>query len=287
VLYTEPGGRHLVAWASAWDSGEAANGFAEAWVKQRQLLHQAAIEHRDAGGVEWSQPDGRCGALFRRGTQVLMFETDQPAALAQAGAWKNAITFEAPPEDAARAAANRSWLRLNPLFAWQRDADYVVTRTGGGLLSRHDRNSVGSADQVLLGLVGDWHRTVSFHSWELGWSLLAKHQSDSRRGFTKTTLLPWGLLYGSSSAELPQDPTRRVSRGSVLWGLAGSRTRDRSGSVTFNLLPGGILFRGQTGPSLTSTHILGTGITRTRDGLVTRLRFLGIPIWTSHRATGG
>ena len=207
--------------------------------------------------------------------------------MADAHAWEKAVTFTQPAENAARAAVNSEPLRLNPLFSWQKDADYTVSRTLWGLLSRHDRNAVGASDRLVLGLLGESHRTASFHKWELGWSLVAKHQSDSRRGFTKTALLPWGLLYGQFSAKLPQAPARTISRHSVLWGLGASRTRDSSDQLTFNLLPGGLLFRNRASPTGGATYLLGTGVAHTqasaKTAATTQFRLLGIRVWTAHK----
>jgi hypothetical protein len=58
--------------------------------------------------------------------------------------------------------------------------------------------------------------------------------------------------------------------------------------VTFNLLPAGLLFRTQTGPTRSATHVLGTGLSRsqpTGQGAgKSQFRLLGIPIWSSHPA---
>ena len=284
ATYAGPEGRRLLVWASSWDSALDASRFAEAWVKQRQSLHQAVLDPGPPNRMTWTQPDGRAGILVRNGKQVLIFETDQPAALGQEAEWARAITFTQPPEDAARAAANSALLRFNPIFSRRKDADYTVSRTGWGLLTRHDRNSIGASDRLLLGLLGESHRTASFAKWELGWSLVAKHQSDSRRGIAKTALLPWGILYGQLTVKLPYDPARTISRASVLWGLAGSCTQASSGRRSLRLLPGGLLFRSDSGAGRTSVHVLGTGISREHPPQgktgATRFRLLGIPLWT-------
>jgi hypothetical protein len=289
ALYEGPEGRRLLLWASSWDSDAAAARFASTWIKERRKLHQASVTRTRANHFDWVQPDGRSGALDQDGKQVVIFETDKPQGLADKATWTQAITFTRPPEDAARAAANHALLRFNPLVSWQRDADYTVTSTLWGILSRSDRNSVGAADRVAWGLVGEWRRTASFNKWELGWNLVAKHQSDSRRGVYKTALLPWGILYGHLSAQLPQDPAQTVSRTSLLWGLAASRTRDSLRQTTLKLLPAGILLRAQSSPSRTGFHILGTGVSRTPPSSTStgtaRYRLLGIPLWTTHDAS--
>jgi hypothetical protein len=284
-LYQAPNGGRLLVWASSWDSEAAASRFASTWVKERQKLHQANVTRKERNHIEWAQPDGHAGVLAQNDKQVVIFESDKPEGLADLAAWTQAITFTQPPEDAARAAANHALWRFNPLFSWQKDADYTVSQTLWGILSRHDRNSVGAADRVALGLLGDWHRTASFTKWQLGWSLVAKHQSDTRRGVYKTALLPWGVLFGQFSAKLPQDPARSLSRVSLLWGLAASCSKDSIDRTTFNLLPAGILFRTQTSPSRTAVHVLGTGASRSHPtsarGATTRYRLFGIPVWTS------
>jgi hypothetical protein len=285
ALYEAPDGRRLLVWASSWDSNAAASRFASTWMKERQKLHKAKVTRKQSNHIEWVQPDGRVGTLAQNDKQVVIFETARPGGLTDAAAWINAITFTQPPEDAARAAINHALLRFNPLFSWQKDGDYTLSQTLWGILSRHDRNGVGAADRLALGLLGDWHRTPSFNKWELGWSLVAKHQSDTRRGVQKSAVLPWGLLYGQFSARLPQDPERTVSRVSLLWGLAASRSKDSFSRTTLQILPAGILFKSQSNPSRTAIHILGTGVSSTKPtstaARTTRYRLLGIPIWTS------
>jgi hypothetical protein len=289
ALYEAPDGRRLLVWASSWDSETAARRFASTWVRERNQLHKASVTRESANHAQWQQPDGRVGALAQERKQVVIFEADRPEdLLAGRAAWGKTINFAQPPEDAARAAANHTLFRFNPLVSWQRDADYSLTRTLWGILSRHDRNSVGAADRVALGLVGDWHRTSSFNRWELGWGLVAKHQSDTRRGVFKTSLLPWGLLYGQFSARLPQDPARTVSHVSLVWGLVAFHSHNSSGRTTLNILPAGILLRAQSSSSRTAFHILGTGVSRTLPtsaiGSTARYRLLGIPLWTAHSA---
>ncbi len=285
-LYDAADGRRLLVWASSWDTTAAASRFAGAWVRQREVAHQAAVTRVSGQRFEWLQADGRAGVLVQSGRQVIIFETDRPGGLAEAPAWVQSITFTQPPEDAARAAVNHTLLRFNPLFSWRKDGDYVVSKTLWGLASRHDRNSVGAADCFALGLLGTSHRTASFNRWELGWRLLAKHQSDSRRAFDKTAVLPWGVLYSHFATKLPQDPDRSLSRASILWGLAGSQTRDTADRRTFKLLPAGLLFRSERGPTRTATHVLGTGVSKTKPTSTTsgasQFRLLGIPLWTSH-----
>jgi hypothetical protein len=220
------------------------------------------------------------------GKRVLLFETDQAAALDHCAAWTQSVTFTEPPEDAARAAENRAWLRFDPMLSWRKDGDYAVTKSLGGLLWRHDRNSVGVADRALLGIAGEWRRTTSFDKWRLGWGLVAKHESEARRGVTKTTLLPWGVLCSHFSTVVPQSPANTLSRNALLWGLAASQGTDASGRHVLTLLPAGLLFRSTTGSNETCRHFLGTGLSRRQmpadAGATTRFRVFGIPVWTRH-----
>ena len=169
------------------------------------------------------------------------------------------------------------------------DGDYAVTRSLWGLLWRHDHNSVGAADRVLLGTVGSWRRTTSLNKWSLGWGLAVKHESEARRGLAQTTLLPWGVLFSHFSSVVPSTATNTVSvsRTSFVWGLAASRTSDENGKRTTRLLPGGILFRHTDAPGRSATHVLGTGISHTEATATAettaRFRFLGVPIWTTRR----
>jgi hypothetical protein len=172
------------------------------------------------------------------------------------------------------------------LVSGLRDGDYVVTRSVGGLLSRHDRNSVGSADSFLIGMLAESRRTRSFHKWELGGGLVAKHESEARRGTAKTTLLPWGVLASRSSACLPQSPGESIMRASILWGLGGSITQDGTGSRSVHVLPFGFLLRRTTGLRQSSFHVLGTGFVHNKttnpSNSITRFRLLDIPLWASH-----
>ena len=153
-----------------------------------------------------------------------------------------------------------------------------------GLFSRHDRNSIGAADSFALGLLAESHRTATFNKWELGWSCLAKHESDSRRAMSKTGLLPWSVLYSQFTAKLPPDPDRTITRRSVLWGLAFSQTKDSGREQHLNILPAGILFHRQINQYGAGTYVLGTGISSSKPTSFgrnkTRFRLFGIPIWT-------
>src|SRR5262249_36635794 len=151
--------------ASSWDSTNAAGRFIAAFGREREKAHQARVTVSNR--LEWQRPDGRAGIAMRDGKRVVLLETDEPAALADCEAVISAIEFVEPAEDAIRRAANSPWRRFNPLWAWQKDGDYTVSRSLCGLLSRHDRNSVGAADTVLLGAVAESRRTRSFHKWEL------------------------------------------------------------------------------------------------------------------------
>jgi len=286
ALYADDGGHRLLLWASAWDSTNAAGRYVNACVKERQAAHQAAITSTRGNRIQWERPDGRVGFIRRDETRVILFETDDREALATAETWAREVTFTDPPEDAVRAAGNRPLRRFNPVWSWQKDGDYVVTRSIGGLLSRHDRNSVGAADSFLLGWLAESRRTASFNQWSLGGGLVARHQSEARRGITETALLPWGMLVSHGSARLPQSPGKTITRTSVLWGLAGSVTRDGADGHAVHVLPFGLLLRRTTGPEQSSFHVLGTGCFRQRatisSGSTARFRLLGIPIWTTH-----
>jgi hypothetical protein len=286
ALYEAAGGRRLLVWASAWDSKSAAERFARAWVEERRVAHHAARAKKRGPSFAWTLPDGRAGMLRCDGKRVLLFETDQAAALDHCAAWTQSVTFTEPPEDAARAAENRAWLRFDPMLSWRKDGDYEVTKSLGGLLWRHDRNSVGVADRALLGIAGEWRRTTSFDKWRLGWGLVAKHESEARRGVTKTTLLPWGVLCSHFSTVVPQSPANTLSRNALLWGLAASQGTDASGRHVLTLLPAGLLFRSTTGSNETCRHFLGTGLSRRQmpadAGATTRFRVFGIPVWTRH-----
>jgi hypothetical protein len=286
ALYEAPAGRRLLAWACSWDSASAAERFARACAQERCLAHHATLTKKPGQPLAWTRPDGRAGFVRRDGKHVILLETDKPEALADHEAPAGTFTFTEPPQDAARAAANSSFLRFNPLLSWQKDGDYALTRSLWGLLWRHDRNTIGAADRLLLGILGEWRRTPSFNKWKLGWSLAASHQSEARRRITKTTLLPWGVLWSHFSTALPQAPTNTISRVTVLWGLAASRTSVQDGRHTLGILPGGLLFRSTTGPGTMAVHVLGTGVSRwqaTRaSGAAARFRLLGIPLWTTH-----
>jgi hypothetical protein len=280
ALFADSREHRLLLWASSWDSTNAAGRYVSACVKERQAAHQAAITRNTGNRIEWARPDGRAGFIQRDGKRVILLETDHPEALPSAQTCAGSLTFTEPPENAARAAANSPLRRFNPLWSWQKDGDYAVTRSLGGLLSRHDRNSVGAADRFLLGWLAEWRRTASFHKWELGGGLVAKHESEARRGFTKTTLLPWGVLASHCSATLPQSPGKTLIRTSVLWGVGGSVTLDAEGCRSVHVLPFGLLLCHTTAPGQTSLHVLGTGFLR--SGPTSRFRLLGIPLWTTH-----
>jgi hypothetical protein len=286
ALYEGPRGARLLAWASSWDSPSAARRFARACAEERAKVHKAALTRRPDRRLAWTRLDGNAGVVRCEGKRVLLLETDTPSALGEAEAGPGPATFTEPPQDAVRAAANNSFLRLNPLLSWRKDGDYSVTKSLWGLLERHDQNSIGAADRILLGLVGECRRTSSFSQWELGWGLVAKHQSEARRGATKTTLLPWGVLQSHFSTPLPQAPTNTLSRDTLLWGLAASRTSVANGRQALRILPSGLLFRTTTAPGKKAVHVLGTGISHTdanqNSGASSRFRLLCIPLGTTH-----
>jgi hypothetical protein len=288
ALFEGSGGHRLLLWASSWDSTNAAGRYVGAWVNERQAAHQATITMHSGNRIQWESSDGRAGFILRDGKRVILLETDNRAALPNAEACAREITFTEPPEDAVRATANSPLRRFNPLWSWQKDGDYAVTRSIGGLLSRHDRNSVGAADRFLLGLLAESRRTTSFHKWELGGGLVARHESEARRGTTKTTLLLWGVLLSHNSARLPQSPGTNLMRTSVLWGLGASVTTDGAGCHSVRVLPFGLLLRHTTGPGQSSFHVLGTGISRQKAtshfGSTARFRLLGLPLWTTRTA---
>jgi hypothetical protein len=286
ALFEGSGGHRLLLWASSWDSTNAAGRYVGACVKERQAAHQAVITKNSGNRIEWERPDGRAGFIRRDGKRVILLETDNRKTLLSAETYARAVTFADPPEDAVRAAANSPLRRFNPLWSWQKDGDYTVTRSLGGLLSRHDRNTVGSADRFFLGVLAESRRTTSFHKWELGGGLIARHESEARRGTTKTTLLPCGVLASQSSARLPQSPDKTITRTSVLWGLGGSVTMDGAGCHSVRVLPFGLLLCRTTGPRQSSIHVLGTGLLRqeatNHSDSMARFRLLGIPLWTTH-----
>lgn len=290
ALYADPGKHRFLLWASSWDSADAAARYAGACVKERQLAHQAEITlgQPDSDRVDWNRPDGRVGFIVRDGKRVIMVETNKRKALRDADAYLNSVTFTEPHEKTVRLAENSPFRRFNPLWSRQKDGDYILTRSACGLLSRHDRNSVGASDRYVLGLLAESRRTIHFRKWELGGGLLARHESEARRGFSKTTLLPWGVLASHCSARLPQSPDKTITRTSIVWGLAESSTMDAKDTRRVRVLPFGLLFRRTSCPGQTSVHVLGTGRFHReatgKSGAINRFRLLGIPIWTTHSA---
>jgi len=293
ALFEGADGKRMLVWASSWDSEEAAAQCAGACFKERQLVHDAVLT-TDAGSgkgrarartLRWQRLDGRHGLVLRKGKHLVMLETDLPEALRDAEAISAAIAFTEPAEDTARAAMNSRFRRFNPFLSWQRDGDYRVTRSLAGILSRHDRNSVGAADTFLLGWLGESRRTASFNKWELGAGGLARHESEERRGATHTTLLPWGVLASYSAYRLPQLPDKTITRWSLVWGLGASSTLDGSDTRAVQILPFGLLLRSVSGPRQTSFHVIGTGFARKKSAdnsvTTTRFRLLGLPLWTS------
>ena len=283
ALYEGQGGARLLAWASSWVSTSAARRFARACAEERSKVHKAALATRPDRRLAWTRPDGAAGVVRCLGKRVLLLETDQPNLLEAADAAPGPATFTDPPQDAVRAAANNTLLRLNPMLSWRKDGDYSVTQSLWGLLERHDQNRIGTADRILLGILGESRRTSSLTKWELGWGLVAKHQSEARRGITKTTLLPWGLLQSHLSTPFPQTPTNTLRHDTLLWGLAASRTSVANGRQALRILPGGLLFRTTAAPGKSAVHVLGTGVSRT--SATTRFRLFCIPLWTTHAAS--
>jgi hypothetical protein len=114
--------------------------------------------------------------------------------------------------------------------------------------------------------------------WKAGWGLVAEHQSEARRGITKTTL-PWGLLASHFSTPLPRTPTHTLSRDTLLWGLAASVTSVANGRQVWRILPGGLLFRSTAAPGKRAVHLLGTGLSHT--DATTCFRLFCIPLRTT------
>jgi hypothetical protein len=288
ALFENAGGQRLLLWASSWDSTNAAGRYAGGWTREREVTHQAVITQNTGNRIQWASPDGRAGLIRRDGKRVILIEADDRETLDNAEACTHEVAFSEPPEDAIRAAGNSLLRRFNPFWSWQRDGDYTVSRSLGGLVSRHDRNSVGAADSLLLGVLAESRRTTSFHKWKLGGGLVARHESDARRGTAKTTWLPWGLLASHCSAPAPQSPGNTIERTSVLWGLGSSFTEDAAGGHSVHVLPFGLLLRHTTGPGQSSFLVLGTGVAHqeatSHCASTSRFRLLGIPIWTSHAA---
>jgi hypothetical protein len=286
ALYEGSGGHRLLLWASSWDSTNGAGRYVGAWVRERQAAHQAAITKHSGKRIEWARPDGCAGFIQRDGRRVILLETDNRKTLPNAETCALEVIFTEPREDAVRAAVNSPLRRFNPFWSWQKDGDYTVTRSLGGLLTRHDRNSLGAADRLLLGLLAESRRTTSFHKWELGGGWVARHESEARRGITRTTWLPWGVLASHCSARLPQSPDKTITRTSVLWELGASVRMDGAGCRAVHVLPFGLLLRRTSGPGQAAMHVLGTGCFRKEAtdhaGSSARFRFLGIPIWTTN-----
>ena len=288
ALFERTNGQHLFVWASSWDGNSAAARFAETWMRERETAHAARRTKTSADRIEWSSPNGHQGLILTSGRRVILLEADTAEALVPANVLADSVQFTEPKEDAQRAAYNNALLRYNPVLSWQRDENYTVTRSLYGLLTRHDRNEVGQADSILLGIIGSDRHTKSFHKWEAGAGLLMKHLSEERRGYSKTTLLPWGLLAAHNSASLATDSESKLSRTTVLWGLLGSVTKDAGQRKTTNLLPLGLLFHHVSSPSQRSLYVFGTGRTRTgsnKSGQTSRFRIFGIPIHTSRPAS--
>jgi hypothetical protein len=292
ALY-EKGEHRVLLWASSWDSTNAAGRFVTFWLKERQLIHQASITSKSPSGdrIEWQSPDGHVGFIQRDRRRVILVETDDPQSLAKAQDGLPEITFTTPPEDAARAATNSTLRRFNPIWSSQKDGDITLSKSFCGLLSRHDRNAVGEADSYVLGMLGESRRTTSFRKWELGGGLVAKHESEARRGMTKTTLLPWGVLASYGSARLPHSPDKTIMHETVIWGIGGSASLAESGRRDVKVLPFGLLYQRTTGGGVSSMHILGTGVSHkesaNHSSIRTQVRVLGIPVWTKRDTTTG
>lgn len=279
-FYKSPEGHRLLVWGSEWETPSSARHFADACINLRKTTHKASLSKPSANLTKWNRPDGRLGLIVREGRRVILLETDKPEALTPD--LIHTVVFARSPEETRRASQNNAFLLYNPLLSWQKDGDYALTESLWGLLWRHDRNDIGHADKLLLGLI-ESRRTSSFSKWGLGWGLLVRHESEARRGLTQTTLLPCGTLWDHFSAQLPNNPNDTVTRDALLWGMAGSYTRTRN-DRHFHVLPFGLLFRYDNTPTTTSVHLLATGVARTAAtpalGSKTRFRILGVPVLT-------
>jgi hypothetical protein len=288
ALFERLNNHRLLIWASSWDSTNAAARYLTACVNERVRIHSASIQKRDSQ-IEWESADhSRIGLIRRDGKHVIILESDDGEPLRCAQDIIRQIHFSEPAEDEIRNATNNPLLRFNPVWSVRKDGDHTEARSLFGLLSRHDRNSVGASDQFVLGLA-ESRRTSSFNKWRAGFGLLAAHESEDRRGFTKQTLLPWGILASRCLARLPYSPDMKIERSSILWGLLATDTLDGSNVSSFKLLPFGIGLDRKAGARVSSFHVLGTGFSRQSRNQgkqmreVTRYRFLGIPV--AQRAT--
>jgi hypothetical protein len=259
ALY-DTGGHKVFVWASSWESAYDAGLFARSCARERQSAHNAVITRDENNRIDWKSADGRFGFVQRAGKRVILVESDQRDVLSSAEDFVRNITFTTRAELKERAAANSFWRRFNPIWSEQKDGDYTVKRTIGGLLSRHDRNSVGASDRYLMGMLGETRRTASFHKWEIGGGWIVKHEDEQRRGFSKTTLLPWGVLASRCVARLPQSPDKTISRSSLLWGALASVSESKMGGRSIHVLPFGLLFRETTKNGHSVIHILGVPV---------------------------
>ncbi len=288
ALYEGTNNVRMLVWAAAWDSPSAARRFGKACVSQRALSHKAAVTSK-GNTWNWTRDDGTSGILKCEGKHVVLIETKDSTLVHDQALCAQAATFTEPAQDAERENLQKPLLRRNPLFSSRRDGTFVTSKSLCGLLSRHERNSIGGSDQALLGIVGETRRTSSFHKWQVGWALVARHESEVRRAVTKTTFLPWGILASHFATALPQAPDKCISHTSLVWGLAGSSTLDATKRRTTRVLPFGLLIRHSSGPGFTATHLLLTGYSHRaaadKVGSRTRIRLLGIPVWT-HEGVG-
>jgi len=261
ALYEGSGGGRLLLWSLPGIPPTRPESSPALASRNGQAAHQAVITGLVETGTEWQSPDGRTGFILREESGYSCSKRISAGVEKRRGNhWRNYVLSRLPR----RRRARRQQPVAPLLIRCGRGRKMATTPSpfNGRAASRHDRNSVGAADRYLLGALGESRRTASMKNWELGGGLVARHESEGRRGTTKMTWLPWGVLASRCSARLPQSPGKTISRASFLWGLGASFTRDGTGGQSLHLLPYGLLLRRATAPGQTSTHVLGTGFSR-------------------------
>jgi hypothetical protein len=129
ALFEGSDGNRLLLWASSWGSTNAAGRYARAWLRERQAVHQAVISKNSRNCIEWASPNGRIGLVLRDGKRVIVLESNSDAALQDTQACLHNIGFTEPAQKATRAALNSPVRHFNPVWSWQKDGDYTVTRS--------------------------------------------------------------------------------------------------------------------------------------------------------------
>jgi hypothetical protein len=285
TLYEGPDGHYALLWTSSWDCSWAASSFASACAKEREKIQKAKVTKESSQCRRWTRPDGRSGAVWRDGKRVYLLETDDANLMAKFPAWRGAVTFTEPPQDAERAAANQFVNMVNPVFSQQVDGDYLVSRALWGLLLRSDHNSVGTANRVVLGFLAKTSHTATFTKWSVGTKAVMYHDSDERRGISRTSILPWGVLAYQFESVWPQNPTKSMSHFTMLWGFLARHDTDGPERTTTKLLPWGLLYKNTKAPGRSSFHILATGVSKSDPTTMakgrTKYHFLGLPVWWS------